>query len=79
MPRLKQEPVATMFDILVYLFENYYTPEACPSAEVLAKRLAAAGFDPVAEAAALRRAQRAVMREHPHPLYWAAFVLYGGW
>jgi Smg protein len=33
-----------MFDILVYLFENYYTPEACPSAEVLAKRLAAAGF-----------------------------------
>jgi Smg protein len=34
-----------MFDILVYLFENYYTPEACPSAEVLAKRLAAAGFE----------------------------------
>jgi Smg protein len=34
-----------MFDILVYLFENYYTPEACPSADVLAKRLAAAGFE----------------------------------
>ncbi len=34
-----------MFDILVYLFENYYTPESCPSADVLAKRLAAAGFE----------------------------------
>ncbi|HEY0296002.1 MAG TPA: DUF494 domain-containing protein [Bordetella sp.] len=34
-----------MFDILVYLFENYYTPQACPTADVLAKRLAAAGFE----------------------------------
>ena len=34
-----------MFDILVYLFENYYTPQACPAADVLAKRLAAAGFE----------------------------------
>ncbi len=34
-----------MFDILVYLFENYYTPGACPTADVLAKRLAAAGFE----------------------------------
>ena len=34
-----------MFDILVYLFENYYNPEACPSADVLAKRLVAAGFE----------------------------------
>jgi Smg protein len=34
-----------MFDILVYLFENYYTPQACPEADVLAKRLAAAGFE----------------------------------
>jgi Smg protein len=33
-----------MFDILVYLFENYYTPQACPEAEVLAHRLADAGF-----------------------------------
>jgi tetratricopeptide (TPR) repeat protein len=30
-------------------------------------------------AAALGEAQRAVRREHPHPLYWAAFTLYGGW
>lgn len=34
-----------MFDVLVYLFHNYYTPEACPSADVLAKRLVAAGFE----------------------------------
>ena len=34
-----------MFDVLVYLFHNYYTPQACPTADVLAKRLAAAGFD----------------------------------
>ncbi|MEQ4617489.1 MAG: DUF494 domain-containing protein [Corticimicrobacter sp.] len=34
-----------MFDILVYLFENYYTPQSCPEADVLARRLAAAGFE----------------------------------
>ena len=34
-----------MYDILVYLFENYYTPQACPEADILAKRLAAAGFE----------------------------------
>jgi Smg protein len=34
-----------MYDILVYLFENYYTPQACPAADVLARRLAAAGFE----------------------------------
>lgn len=34
-----------MFDILVYLFENYYTPQACPDADTLAHKLAAAGFE----------------------------------
>jgi Smg protein len=34
-----------MFDILVYLFQNYYTPQACPDADVLAHKLAAAGFE----------------------------------
>lgn len=34
-----------MYDILVYLFENYYTPQACPRAEVLASKLAAVGFE----------------------------------
>ena len=30
-------------------------------------------------ASALRLAQTATRREHPHPYFWAAFVLYGGW
>ncbi|HEY9280553.1 MAG TPA: DUF494 domain-containing protein [Eoetvoesiella sp.] len=34
-----------MFDILVYLFENYYTPQACPNPDVLAHKLAAVGFE----------------------------------
>ncbi|SOE46233.1 Protein of unknown function Smg [plant metagenome] len=34
-----------MYDILVYLFENYYTPQACPTADVLTRRLVAAGFE----------------------------------
>jgi len=34
-----------MFDILVYLFENYYTPQSCPDADVLAHKLAAVGFE----------------------------------
>jgi Smg protein len=33
-----------MFDILVYVFENYL-PDACPEPEALAKRLSAAGFE----------------------------------
>jgi Smg protein len=39
------QKLRNMFDILVYLFENYYTPQACPAVEVLAKRLVAAGFE----------------------------------
>jgi CHAT domain-containing protein/tetratricopeptide (TPR) repeat protein len=30
-------------------------------------------------ASALREAQRNLMKTHPHPFHWAAFVLYGGW
>ena len=30
-------------------------------------------------AAALRSAQSALMKTHPHPFHWAAFTLYGGW
>lgn len=30
-------------------------------------------------AAALQQAQAAVMAKHPHPAFWAAFALYGGW
>jgi CHAT domain-containing protein len=32
-----------------------------------------------APASALAEAQRRVRQQHPHPLYWAAFTLYGGW
>jgi Smg protein len=34
-----------MFDILVYLFENYAQPGACPESSVLARKLSAIGFD----------------------------------
>jgi CHAT domain-containing protein len=30
-------------------------------------------------AAALRTAQTELQRQHPHPFYWAAFTLHGGW
>ncbi|MBK7470933.1 MAG: CHAT domain-containing protein [Betaproteobacteria bacterium] len=33
----------------------------------------------VLPAAALQLAQAEIMREHPHPYYWAAFTLYGRW
>ncbi len=33
-----------MFDVLVYVFENYL-PDACPEPDALARRLAAAGFE----------------------------------
>jgi Smg protein len=34
-----------MFDIFVYLFENYVHADACPEADQLARKLAAAGFE----------------------------------
>jgi Smg protein len=34
-----------VFDVLVYLYENYGAPHACPDADSLTKRLTAAGFD----------------------------------
>ncbi len=34
-----------MIDILVYVFESYGYPEACPEPEQLARKLSAAGFD----------------------------------
>ena len=34
-----------MFDILVFLFENYFHAGAYPDQETLSKRLSAAGFD----------------------------------
>lgn len=34
-----------MFDVLVYLYETYYRPEACPDSEALIKKLSAVGFE----------------------------------
>ncbi|TFW00441.1 DUF494 domain-containing protein [Oxalobacteraceae bacterium OM1] len=34
-----------MFDVLVYLYETYYRPEACPDPEALVKKLSAVGFE----------------------------------
>jgi Smg protein len=34
-----------MFDILVYLYETYYRPDACPDQAVLVRKLSAVGFE----------------------------------
>src|SRR5437899_6425886 len=34
-----------MFEVLVYLYETYYRPDACPDTAALAKKLSAVGFD----------------------------------
>jgi Smg protein len=34
-----------MFDVLVYLYEHYWRPDACPEAGLLARKLSAAGFE----------------------------------
>jgi Smg protein len=34
-----------MFDVLVYLYETYYRPDACPDSDALVKKLSAVGFE----------------------------------
>ncbi len=34
-----------MFDVLVYLYETYYRPDACPEPQALVKKLSAVGFE----------------------------------
>ena len=34
-----------MFDVLVYLYENYWRPDACPDHELLTRKLSAVGFE----------------------------------
>jgi Smg protein len=34
-----------MFDVLVYLYENYWRPDACPGHLQLSRKLSAVGFD----------------------------------
>jgi Smg protein len=35
-----------MFDVLVYLYENYWRPDACPEPKQLWRKLSAVGFEP---------------------------------
>jgi Smg protein len=34
-----------MFDVLVYLYENYWRPDACPEHEHLTRKLSSVGFE----------------------------------
>ena len=34
-----------MFEVLVYLYETYYRPDACPDSVALARKLSAVGFE----------------------------------
>jgi Smg protein len=34
-----------MFDVLVYLYENYWRPDACPEPDQLSRKLSAVGFE----------------------------------
>lgn len=34
-----------MFDVLVYLYENYWRPDACPDPQQLQRKLSAVGFE----------------------------------
>jgi Smg protein len=34
-----------MYDVLVFVYENYWQPEACPEPKLLARKLAAVGFE----------------------------------
>ncbi|MCU0968616.1 MAG: DUF494 domain-containing protein [Rubrivivax sp.] len=34
-----------MFDVLVYLYENYWRPDACPDHQQLRRKLSAVGFE----------------------------------
>ncbi|MBU1359372.1 MAG: DUF494 domain-containing protein [Gammaproteobacteria bacterium] len=35
-----------MFEVLVYVYENYWRGDACPAPEQLSRKLSAQGFDP---------------------------------
>ena len=35
-----------MFDVLVYLYENYWRPDACPEHDQLTRKLTSVGFEP---------------------------------
>ena len=37
--------LADMFEVLVYLYENYWQPDACPDHRQLSRKLSAVGFE----------------------------------
>ena len=57
-----------MFDVLMYLFETYYNPEACPDPDALVRKLSAAGFerDEIDEALDWLDVLLARMEDHVH-------------
>lgn len=72
-----------MFDVLVYLYENYWRPDACPDHQLLSRKLSAAGFerDEIQEAlrwldglAAGAEAYVASQQTHSHRVYTEAEV-----
>ena len=47
-PRWRAEPLGYsvfMFEVLVYLYENYWRPDACPEPKQLSRKLSAVGFE----------------------------------
>src|ERR1044071_7768624 len=48
LPRTRREALGysqSMFDVLVYLYENYWRPDACPDHAQLSHKLSAVGFE----------------------------------
>lgn len=54
-----------MFDVLVYLYEHYWRPDACPDTGMLARKLSAVGFEAeeISEALAWLNALQAMSHE----------------
>jgi Smg protein len=55
-----------MFDVLVYLYENYWRPDACPEHDQLTRKLSSVGFesDEIEEALSWLDGVAAVARSH---------------
>ena len=57
-----------MFDVLVYLYENYGALHACPDPDSLSRKLTAAGFDDEEINEALAWHQPKAQRKQPQRL-----------
>ena len=55
-----------MFDVLVYLYENYWRPDACPEPKQLSRKLSAVGFEPEEIQDALRWLDGLATSAEPH-------------